>query len=130
MVARQGEPCLPSHGRGRAWCPPYLPEGLAIDLATGTRLTEPAFFYLGFQRHRAQPGEEPVTHAIPLRELSGVKVGLPALDSLTEAARAVVDAGLVSFEQSKQYTMHLSFNEAGTGHASDLGSDLPVVLHW
>jgi hypothetical protein len=33
-----------------AYCPPYLPSGKAIELAVGTPLSEPEFFYLRFAR--------------------------------------------------------------------------------
>jgi hypothetical protein len=36
------------------YAPSYLPAGLTIDIAVDTPLTEPEFFYLGFQRGRAR----------------------------------------------------------------------------
>ena len=54
------------------YAPSYLPEGLAIDVADDTPLSEPAIFYLSFQRIRARPGEEPLDHTIPAMGLRSV----------------------------------------------------------
>jgi hypothetical protein len=55
---------------------------------------------------------------------------MPTSGPRSEAARAVRDADLLSFEESSAYVLQLVFDDGTTGHASDLQPDLPVTLRW
>ncbi len=121
----------PGGGRAfSAWAPTYLPAGLAIEIAVDTPLTEPEFFYLGFQRGRARVGQEPVTHAIPLTEITDVSIGGPATDPRSMAAQWAAAIGLASFDSSSDHVLRLTFDQAITGGAADLRPDLPLLSQW
>jgi hypothetical protein len=112
-----------------AYRPPYLPAPLAIQIALNTPLSEPEFFYLGFQRDRARLGEEPTAHAIPATDITNVTIGNPVpVDS--SAARALRTAGWFSVTSADQPVMSLSFNGAVSGASADLRPELPLVLYW
>src|SRR5262249_51645582 len=112
------------------YAPPYLPNGLVIGVALDTPLTEPEFFYLGFQRQRARLGQEPVVHGIPTKDLTDVTIGMPALEPSSEAARIVERHGLLSFDLSREYILRLTFDEASAKSTADLRPELPLVLDW
>jgi hypothetical protein len=113
--------------RSVSYRPPYLPVGAAIEIATGTRLSEPEVFHLGFQRDRARLGKEPTDHEPPLRYLRRVSITTPAVPS--EAARRIAEAGFFELRQGEAHLMELSFDDARRGHA-DLRPQLPLVLRW
>jgi hypothetical protein len=113
-----------------AYRPAYLPPDLSIEMAVGTPLSEPEFIYLDFQRGRARTGQEPVVHAIPADDITGVSIGVPGDTPRSAAARATAAMGLVSFEPSEDYVLRLTFNRANTGDTADLRPDLPLVLGW
>jgi hypothetical protein len=115
----------------RTWryMPPYLPEGLAIDVAEDVPLVEPAIFYLGFQRGRARPGGEPIDHAPPLTTIACATIAGPLPELLSEAARAVEHTGQVAFVRAAEYAVTLAFSGAA-GASADLRPELPLVLRW
>jgi len=115
-----------------AWAyePPYLPSGLTIHVARDTPLTEPALFFMAFQGGRARAGQEPVTHAIPAREITGVRIGCPPPGAGSEAARSVERTGVLSFTTSRDYVLELTFDLGAAGETADLRPDLPLVMRW
>jgi hypothetical protein len=108
--------------------PQYMPKDVAIDIAVGTPLEGPEFFYLGFQGGRPRAGREPIDHALGCRRLTGVTVFRPATGHSAVAA-AVEEAGIASFKDADEYRLELRFDEANRG-ASDLRPELPLVLRW
>jgi len=113
-----------------AYRPCYLPPQIAIEIARDTPLSEPAFFYLGFQRGRARVAQEPVTHGIPASEITGIRIGTPAPGPRSAAAEAVQAAGLVAIHEADQFLMELTFDRATHGGSVDLRPTLPLVLRW
>jgi hypothetical protein len=99
-----GAPAAPPF-RAWAYTPPYLPAGLAIDVAIDTPLSEPERFYVGFQRARPADTVQPYAHAIGAREITDVTIGTGHLMALT------LDGG-------------------GKGMSADLRPDLPLTLRW
>lgn len=130
VVLRGDDDVETSRAPFRTWsyAPPYLPAGLAIDVASGVPLTEPAIFYLGFRRGRL--GTAPVAHSLPARRLTGVAISMPRSGLRSEALQAICDAGLLSFEESSGYALQLVFDRGITGHAIHLQPDVPVMLRW
>jgi hypothetical protein len=130
LVLRPGADARDAAAPFASWSyrPPYLPDGLAIDVARGTPLAGPEFFHLGFQRDRARAGQEPVEHALPLGSLTGVTVWRPAAGD-SPAARVLQAAGLVVFRDADEYLMELRFDGGNRGSA-DLRPALPLTLRW
>jgi hypothetical protein len=132
VVLRAGRDVGAEQAPFRTWqyVPPYLPEGLVLDVALDTPLTEPEFFYLGFQREPTRRGHEPVAHAIPATDLTGVMIGMPAPGCKSKAGRTAEAAGLLSFAPSSEYVLRLTFDQATTRNAADLRPELPLMLEW
>ncbi len=110
--------------------PQYMPPDLAIEIATGTPLSEPELFYIPFARRPDALGREPITHASGFREMSALKVGLPAPGALSRAARQAKAAGVLSFVTEAEHVMTLGFDGERVGEARDLRPELPLVLRW
>ena len=115
----------------RTWryTPPYLPEGLAIEVAEEVPLAEPAIFHLAFQRGRGRPGGEPIDHALPLTTIARATIAGPMAELLSDAARAVEGTGQVAFARAAEYAVTLTFCGAADATA-DLRPELPLVLRW
>jgi Glyoxalase-like domain len=111
-----------------SYTPQYMPSGLSIDVALETPLAGPEFFYLGFQRGRAQSGEEHVGHELPIGALTGATVWRPAGGD-SETAQALQAAGLMVFRDADDYLLELRFDDASRGRA-DLRPSLPLTLRW
>jgi hypothetical protein len=109
--------------------PPYLPAGMAIDVATGTALTEPELFYLPSGRRPDAMGRQPVDHSLPLREISRVEIRGPR-GPRTAATRSAEAQGLVAFRESDEHVMELGFDRETAGGVADLRPELPLVLRW
>jgi len=113
-----------------AYHPPYLPPQLAIDVAEGTPLSEPAFFYIGFARGAGQMQPQPRDHALGVRRLTAVEIDMPGAGPRSQAARIVEERGLVRFADAPRHRMTLTFDEGRAGRHADLDPDLPLLLRW
>jgi hypothetical protein len=111
------------------YTPPYLPAGLAIDVAEDVPLAEPALFYVDFRRVRACPKPEPIDHAVPLTTVCAARISGPVPEELSPGARALVHAQTMRFEEAPDYTLTLDFSGAPDATA-DLRGELPLVLRW
>ncbi len=60
-----------------AYHAPYLPAQVSIGIALATPLSEPEFLYLPFATRPDAKGREPIAHPAGLRQLTGVRIGLP-----------------------------------------------------
>jgi hypothetical protein len=108
--------------------PPY--SEVAIDVGEETPLSEPALFYFRFARRPDALRGEPTAHALPLRKLTALSVGIPGPSARSEAARAAEATGLVSFPHADDHLMTLAFDGEAAGRAQDLRPVLPVLLAW
>jgi len=131
VILRPGEaedapPPFPSW----AYHPSYLPPPLAIHVAEGTPLSEPAFFYLGFARGAGQMQPQPRAHGLGVRTMSAVEIGRPGPAAPSAAAQFVQAAGLVQFVESKRHVMTVTFDGGRAGGRADLQPDLPLILRW
>jgi hypothetical protein len=108
--------------------PSYVPPGMSIDVARNVPLSDPALFYLSFQRDASRGGQEPRAHPLPLTQLTSVAVQGPTT-GLSAAMRATQAAGLVSFEEATEHAITLRF-DAGDRGSADLRPTLPLWLAW
>jgi len=115
----------------RTWryTPPYLPEGMAIEVAEDVPLAEPEIFHLSFQRGRARGGREPIDHALPLTTIARATIAGPMPERLSEAARAAEATGQIAFARAADYVVTLAFS-GGPASTADLRPELPLVLRW
>lgn len=107
--------------------PSYLPSGMTIEIAQGTALEEPELFVLPFMRHDEPRPHEPVAHALPVRHIYGLSVGLPKVDQLTEASRLARDAKLLTYFESADPVLEIQFSSASR-EIIDLTPTLPLIF--
>lgn len=127
---------LRSAGPGRAeppfptWSyrPQYLPADLAIEVAVGTLLTEPALFYFPTPRRPETLASEPTVHGLPLGAVTAVSIGGPGPRSA--ALREVEAAGLLSFPATEQHVLFVDFGFERRDRSVDLRPELPLVLRF
>jgi hypothetical protein len=113
-----------------AYTPGYLPPGAAIDVAVDTPLSEPEFFYLGFQTRAPSPGAlESAAGAGAAPALTGLTIGTPGSSQRSLAARSVEAAGVLSFTASTEHLMSLTLDGGRTSRTADLRPHLPLLLH-
>lgn len=110
-----------------SYAPLYLPPGLAMQIADGTTLNEPDLFYLPFLRSGTARKPEPTAHALPIRRIRGVSVGLRGGNALSPASRCAQERGLVSYFEAPQPLMEILFQGPG-GMRIDVRPDLPLVF--
>jgi hypothetical protein len=113
-----------------AYHPSYLPPSLAIHVAEGTPLREPALFYLGFARGAAQMQPQPRAHGLGVRRITAVEIGMPGGAPRSAAAQFVQDAGLVQLVEADRHRMTVTFDDGRAGKSADLHPELPLVLRW
>ena len=109
-----------------SYAPAYLPAGLSMQIAEGTTLYEPELFYLPFLRGAATR-REPVIHALPIRQVSGLAVGVPRLRELSAASRIAESRALVRYFESSQHVLEILF-EGPPDMCCDLRPHLPLVF--
>jgi len=107
--------------------PAYLPSGLAIQFANEVPLDEPELICLPFLRRGGAPPNEPTDHALPIRQVSGVAIGLPGIAGLSRASQAARSAGLADYHHAPQHVLELTF-PAAEELAFDLRPTLPLRL--
>ena len=110
-----------------AYAPDYLPPGLALQIADGVSLYEPELFYLPFMNRARQQGSEPLLHAVPIRRIRAVSVGVTRFAELSEASRSAMSHGLLSYFEAPQPLMEISF-EGVAGVNFDLRPELPLLF--
>lgn len=120
-------PAPPAPFRTWPYTPAYLPPGLAMQVADGTTLDEPELFYLPFLRRVAAPSTEPVLHALPIRRIQGLSLGVRDPKALSAASRCAQEHGLVSYFQAPQPLLEILF-EGPADTRIDLRPGLPLVF--
>jgi Glyoxalase-like domain len=109
-----------------SYAPAYLPAGMSMQIADGTTLYEPELFYLPFLKGAAIR-REPVIHALPIRQVSGVALGVPSLRGLSAASCAAATHGLVTYFESPQPILEILFGGPPDMRV-DLRPDLPLLF--
>lgn len=112
--------------------PVYSPVGMPIA-DNSTVDTEPLVFYMPTHRRidTAPPERrEPYEHALPIRELTAVRVFAPGGAALSPAMLATLHTGAFSFQRAAQPLLELGFDGERHGRRVDLRPALPLVLLW
>jgi hypothetical protein len=102
-----------------------LPPGFTIQVAEGTTLVEPELFYLPFLK-RAERGSD-VEHALPIRRICALSVGVRDCRALSAASRCAERHGLVRYFESPQPMLEVLF-EGPPGLCFDLRPALPLIF--
>jgi hypothetical protein len=117
-----------------AWMyqPTYSPVGLPIA-NNSTVDTEPLVFYIPMHRRMdTAPADrrEPYEHALPIRELTSVRISSPGAATLSPAMLVALGTGAFSFQRAAQPLLELGFDGEMQGRRTDLRPALPLVLLW
>lgn len=107
--------------------PPYLPEGLAIDVAEGVREDEPLLFYLPFVEPGRRPAVDLAGEATTASEVTSVSLTLPMDTGHSQAMRRCVEGELFEVRSGDEYLVELGIG-GGRFTTIDLRPDLPLVL--
>ncbi len=116
-----------------AYSPPYLPPELHIDVAAGTTSNEPMLFVIPFgRRPDAAPAgrRQPLDHPGGFGEITALRIELPQPEPISHAARALHDAGLVSFGAGDDHLAEIEFDHGNLGRSADLRPALPLRFRW
>ena len=108
-----------------SYAPSYMPAGMSIEIAEGTTLSEPGLFYLSFQRRAAS--REPILHAMPIRKVCGIAVGIPDLAVLSQASRIAAELKILRYFKSPQFVLEILFDDARQLRF-DLRPQLPLLF--
>jgi glyoxalase-like protein len=109
------------------YCPNYLPSGLAIEFAEDIPLDEPELVYLPFIQRSGPPAHEPTKHALPIRQVCGIEIGLPSVACLSQSSQTVRSAGLIAYRFAAEHVLELTFF-AAQEITLDLRPTLPLLL--
>ncbi|HEY7643337.1 MAG TPA: VOC family protein [Steroidobacteraceae bacterium] len=112
--------------------PAYSPIGLPV--ANNSIVdAEPLVFYIPMHRRTdtAPEGQrQPYVHALPIRELTSVRIFAPGAATPSAALLAALESGAFSFEPASRPLLELGFDGEGQGCRADLRPALPLVLLW
>lgn len=110
----------------RTYAPEYLPEGRSILFAESMPLTEPEVLVLSWPVTDLARGPQVTTHALGLRTIRSVSVGLPQPTAISTPLRALINAGLVKTHQSSDAELVIAFDSRQDVRITI--SDLSVTL--
>ena len=112
--------------------PSYSPVGLPVA-TNSTVVAEPLVFYIPMHRRMdTAPPErrEPYEHALPIRELTSVRIFAPGAANPSPAMFATLQTRAFSFEPAARPLLELGFDGEHRGQRVDLRPALPLVLLW
>jgi hypothetical protein len=114
--------------------PPYLPEQLAIQVATSSdRVEEPLLFIVSFGGRPDQavnPEHRPGDHPAGIAELTRVTISGPYADHSSPELAAAAGTGCFSLQPAARHLLELGFDNEVQGRCHDLRPDLHLVIYW
>ena len=116
-----------------AYRPPYLPPEPHIAVAAGTTANKPMLFVIPFGgRPDAAPVErrQPLDHPAGFGEITALRITLPRPEPISRAARALHEAGLVSFGAGDNHLAEIGFDHGNLDRSADLRPALPLRFRW
>lgn len=112
--------------------PTYLPEPMAIHVASGSPLEEPLWFYLGFSERpdrSTDPQRQTPEHPVGFREVTSVRLISP-VSTWSDAMAAMVRERVLMVESGSEHLLELTFDGGREGRSCDFRTRLPLVFHW
>jgi hypothetical protein len=94
---------------------------------------EPLVFYMPMHRRMdTAPADrrEPYEHALPIRELTSLRIYSPGTTTPSSTLLAALRTGAFSFHHASQPLLELGFDGEQRGERADLRPGLPLVLLW
>lgn len=96
-------------------------------IAEGTTALEPELIYLPFMNRARNRGNEPLLHALPIRRIRAMAIGVTRLETLSNTSRTAQDHGLLRYFEAPQPLMDIAF-EGPAGMVFDLRPKLPLIF--
>ena len=112
--------------------PAYSPVGMPVA-SNSTVDAEPLVFYIPIHRRiDTAPADQrqPYEHALPIRELTSVRIFTPGAAALSPAMLATLRTGAFSFQRAPRPLLELGFDGERQGRRADLRPVLPLILLW
>lgn len=112
--------------------PAYSPIGLPVA-NNSTVDAEPLVFYIPTHRRMDTAPEDqrqPYVHALPIRELTSVRIFAPGAAAPSAAMLAALGSGAFSFQPAARPLLELGFDGERQSGRADLRPALPLVLLW
>ena len=124
-------PHLPAF-RHWSYYPPYLPDGMVVEIADSESLAEPMWFYLaeGERPDRVRPQMQPIDHPCGLRELNHAHIRVATRDTLSPIVKPVENTGMVSVVPGQAPLLELEFDGCRAFEYHDFRPRLPLVVRW
>ena len=112
--------------------PAYSPSGMPVA-NNSTVDGEPLVFYSPVHRRMdSAPADrrEPYVHALPIRELTSLRIFTPGAAAPSAAMLASLRSGAFSLQPAARPLLELGFDGERHGARADLRPDLPLILLW
>lgn len=115
--------------------PPYLPEGLFINVASNTNHpVEPMLFELPFSNTAPKdytPGrQQPLQHEKGFTEITQVTLILPTTKHLSPSIKKVIHQSPVLITEGNSYLMELELDGGRKDKMQDFTSLMPLIIRW
>lgn len=115
--------------------PPYLPEGLYINVAPNTsHPSEPMLFELPFSNTAPKdypPGrQQPLQHEKGFNEITRLTLTLPTTKNVSPSLQKVITHGPIAVVAGRAYLMELELDGGSEGKTQEFTSLLPLVIRW
>ena len=113
--------------------PLYLPDFLKIQVADGTPLSEPMFFYLSFaDRQDKYPAEkkENMKHSLPLKEVTNIEVHINQKNEFSEAAKIINNIDNLLLIKDNENYLKLTFDKGAYKKEKDFRPNIPLIINW
>jgi hypothetical protein len=124
LVFRPGRRALPRPIESWSYQPSYFPQGFSIEVATGIPENEPLLFFLPYAKPALVEEADPSVAARVGAILDAV-LHLPLTGALSPALEALVAAGVLAVEPSRQYFIDLR-HVGGSTELLDARPRLPL----
>ncbi|ENX13281.1 hypothetical protein F895_02585 [Acinetobacter sp. CIP 64.2] len=112
--------------------PSYLPNGLKVDVAKDSSLSEPMWFFLSFASRpdQASPDKaQPLTHSNGISEVTSIEITMPEFNekfSLPDSK----SLGMLNIINGNEHLLKITFDENKQGLSHDFRPTLPLVLKY
>ncbi|MEM9151797.1 MAG: VOC family protein [Cyanobacteria bacterium P01_F01_bin.3] len=116
------------------FCPPYLPQGMSIAVATNSNIVaEPMLFQTPFgKRPDEQPPEkaQPLNHTTGLKEITRVTLISPSAQHPSPELQSALDTKQIELKEGTAYCVELGFDRETQGQHVDFRPELPLVIRY
>jgi hypothetical protein len=113
--------------------PVYLPDSFNLQVASGTKISEPMYFYMPFAARQDSPKNktmEPLEHKIPLMEVTSATIFVNQKPPISDAARIINGTTNVEIKSADENLLELSFDDAIQCKRKDFRPHLPLIIKW